>query len=139
MAEQVATLRVETPEAGIRVLTLNRPERLNALDTATVAALPAVLSELATDDSCRVVVLTGAGRGFCAGLDLQGAAEVQRPQTGDGDAAPARDDGMAWRMRSQETFSDLIAAVRDLPQPVIAAVNGAAAGAGFAMTMASDI
>ncbi|TMK65307.1 MAG: enoyl-CoA hydratase/isomerase family protein [Actinobacteria bacterium] len=139
MAEEAATLRVETPESGIRVVTLNRPERLNALDTATVAAFPRVFGELAADDTCRVVVLTGAGRGFCAGLDLQGAAEVQRPHERDGDAESSPDDGPAWRMRSQETFSDLIATVRAMPQPIIAAVNGAAAGAGFAMTMASDI
>jgi enoyl-CoA hydratase len=114
---------------GVAVLQLNRPERLNAINEAMQAELRSALSDLDADRSVRAVVLTGAGRGFCAGIDLRdfgpGAPEV---------SAPALD-----RMRFQESMAALTEAIRQLPQPVIAAVNGPCVGAGFALCLASDI
>ena len=70
------TVKVDEPTPGVVLLTLNRPERLNAMSHELVADLHLVLEAVGTDRSCRVVVLTGAGRGFCAGLDLKGAGEA---------------------------------------------------------------
>jgi enoyl-CoA hydratase len=114
----------------VALLTLNRPDRLNAMSHELVADLHDALDELRTDESTRVVVLTGAGRGFCAGLDLKGAGpaprteDLGRPQAG---------------MVSQQHIASLVPKLRSLRQPVIAAVNGPAAGGGFALTLASDI
>jgi enoyl-CoA hydratase len=114
----------------VALLTLNRPDRLNAMSHELVADLHDALDELRTDESIRVVVLTGAGRGFCAGLDLKGAGpaprteDLGRPQAG---------------MVSQQHIASLVPKLRSLRQPVIAAVNGPAAGGGFAITLASDI
>jgi enoyl-CoA hydratase len=114
----------------VALLTLNRPDRLNAMSHELVADLHDALDELRTDESIRVVVLTGAGRGFCAGLDLKGAGPAPRteglgrPQAG---------------MVSQQHIASLVPKLRSLRQPVIAAVNGPAAGGGFALTLASDI
>jgi enoyl-CoA hydratase len=122
-------LRTE-PRPGIALLTLNRPERLNAMSHELVADLHAALDELAVDPATRVVVLTGAGRGFCAGLDLQAGAAV--PGT-EGYGRPQR--GLA----TQKHIAGLVPKLRNLPQPVISAVNGPAAGGGFALTLASDV
>jgi enoyl-CoA hydratase/carnithine racemase len=127
MAELV---RRSDPRPGVVQLTLARPGKLNALTAPLVAELHGHLSAIAADQSCRVVVLTGAGRGFCAGLDLGGfglvagteqAGQVQR----------------SWAV--QRTIAALVQQIRRLPQPVIAAVNGPAAGGGLALVCASDI
>src|ERR1700733_4223951 len=124
------TLQVDQPHQGVTRIVLKRPERLNAINGALISELHDVLSDIAVDRACRVVVLTGAGRGFCAGLDLGG----------DGDAP-----GSANLERVEATFAiqthiaALVPRLRSLPQPVIAAVNGPAAGGGLALALASDI
>src|SRR5712691_917514 len=115
---------------GIVVLTLNRPQRLNAMNYDLVRGLYDALDELETDRSCRVIVLTGAGRGFCAGLDLtEGASPPTTVPLGRVQA------GMA----AQKLIAGLVPKMRSVPQPVIAAVNGPAAGGGLALALASDI
>lgn len=122
----LAHLTVETTPAGVRTITLDRPERLNAVNPALADALPRAVEEAALDDAVRVIVLTGAGRGFCAGLDL---ADPAMP----GDRTlPERLDPLAWVGR-------WVLAVRGCEKPVVAAVNGAAAGAGFGLALAADV
>jgi enoyl-CoA hydratase len=123
------TVDVTTPSPGVVVLQLNRPERLNALNSVMVGELAARLAEIRTDTATRAVVLTGTGRGFCSGIDVRdfGAGMLEAH-------APALD-----RMRFQETMAALPQALRALPQPVVAAVNGPCVGAGFALCLASDI
>ncbi|MUL81108.1 MULTISPECIES: enoyl-CoA hydratase/isomerase family protein [unclassified Mycolicibacterium] len=118
------------PRPDIAVITLNRPEKLNALSYELVESLHATLDAIAADNECRVVVLTGAGRGFCSGLDLSNPSP---PEAG-GDTEFPR-SGMRW----QERIANLTVKLHRLRQPVIAAVNGAAYGGGFALAAASDI
>ena len=121
---------VDNPRPGVTRITLNRPARLNAMTTELVQQLHAALDAVAVDPSCRVVVLTGAGRGFCAGLDLSGYGEA--PNTAGFGRTQA---GFAV----QRHIAALVPHLRSLPQPVIAAVNGPAAGGGFALVLGSDI
>jgi enoyl-CoA hydratase/carnithine racemase len=115
---------------GVCVVELNRPEKLNALNEAMVSTLHRELQELALDTSCRVVVLTGRGRGFCAGLDLFGYG-----------TAPGSDpaDDLQSAFQIQRHIASLVGRLRSLPQPVVAAVNGPAAGGGLALVLGSDI
>jgi enoyl-CoA hydratase len=126
----MSVLLSERPSEKVRVLTLNRPDRLNAMTAELCGALHDELRDVAADRSCRAVVLTGAGRGFCAGLDLQGYGRAPENDGSD----DARD-----RLANQEHMSRLILRLRATPQPVIAAVNGPAAGFGFALALGSDI
>jgi len=119
------TLLVDRPRTGITVATLNRPDQLNALTFAMFDDLAQLAAEIAADDGARVLVLTGAGRGFCAGLDLA-------------DAATLPDMPAARFLEGQERWSRAITSLRRLPKPVIAAVNGPAAGAGFSLALAAD-
>src|ERR1700720_2750667 len=109
--------------AGYRRITLNRPERLNALTVEMAAALSAALDEAAADKTCHALLLTGAGRGFCAGQDLSAIV----------DASPA-DLGHLL-----EHYHPLILRLRALPIPIVCAVNGVAAGAGANLALACDI
>jgi enoyl-CoA hydratase/carnithine racemase len=120
------------PDAGIRVLTLDRPDRLNAMDASLIDGLHERLAELRADHEARVVILTGAGRGFCSGLDLQSS-----PPTGI--AASEGRGRMQVGMDVQQRIASLVPTLRSLRIPVIAAVNGAAAGGGLALALASDI
>src|SRR5579875_3011036 len=110
---------------GVATVRLNRPDALNALDVAAKVRLLTVLREVATDDSVRAVVLTGAGRAFCVGQDLREHAELLR--SGDQEL-----DTVA------EHFNPITEALVGLPKPVVAAVNGMAAGAGASLAFACD-
>ena len=123
------TLSVQTPHAGVVVLQLNRPERLNAINDVMVGELKETLAAVAADTSVNAVVMTGAGRGFCSGIDMRDFGPEIPEAT-----APAID-----RLRFQETMAALPQAIRDIPQPVIAAVNGPCVGAGLALCLAADI
>jgi enoyl-CoA hydratase len=126
----MTTVRTEEIEEGITQITLDRPDRLNAMSHELVSHLHDALDEVGADRSCRVVVLTGAGRGFCAGLDLKGAGEA--PGAVDQGRAPAG-------LTAQQHIASLVPKMRGLRQPVIAAVNGPASGGGLALALASDV
>ncbi|BCI85620.1 hypothetical protein NIIDMKKI_08260 [Mycobacterium kansasii] len=123
------TLVKETPRSGVVVIRLNRPERLNAINDAMLAEFTRTFASLAADASVKAVVLTGAGRGFCSGIDVRDF----------GAGAPDAGDPAIDRMRFQEAMASIPRAIRDLPQPVIAAVNGPCVGAGLALCLAADI
>ncbi|MGV0642809.1 enoyl-CoA hydratase/isomerase family protein [Mycolicibacterium sp. XJ879] len=123
-------LELTYPRPDVAVLTLNRPDKLNALNYALVEDLHATLAEINANNECRVVVLTGAGRGFCSGLDL---TDPSPEEAGGGTEFPR--SGMRW----QERIADLTARVHRLRQPVIAAVNGVAYGGGMGIALACDI
>lgn len=109
---------------AVAVIRLNRPKRLNAFNTQLLADLQEATSEVAADTEVRVVVLTGAGRGFSAGADLQ------------------QQDRNAWRDTEQallEGYQPSLLRIMEMPKPVIAAVNGPAAGVGAAFAMACDL
>jgi enoyl-CoA hydratase len=110
---------------------MDRPEKLNAMNEALVTGLHATLEEVGRDPDCRVIVLTGAGRGFCAGLDLGGFGVA--PDTGQGSGRVQQ--GLAV----QQHIAGLIPRLRRLRQPVISAVNGPASGGGFALVLGSDV
>ncbi len=129
MTQSYTHLLVETTPAGVRTMTLNRPDLLNAINSVLADELPAAIDEASRDDAVRVLVITGAGRGFCSGLDLVEASQRDR-------SAPAdprrRLDDLGWVGRQA-------LALTGCDKPVIAAINGVAAGAGFGLMLGADI
>jgi 2-(1,2-epoxy-1,2-dihydrophenyl)acetyl-CoA isomerase len=119
----MADLRVETAD-GVATVTLDRPDALNALTIPLKEALIAAFVALAADSNVRAIVVTGAGRAFCAGQDLKERLEPD---------APPLD------VELRERYNPLVQAIRSTPQPVIAAVNGVAAGAGASIAFACDL
>ena len=115
-----------TTDGPLRVITLNRPDKLNAFTEEMHIAFRAALAAARDDAACRAVLLTGAGRGFCAGQDL-------------GDRDPAKGDVPDLGETLRNFFNPNIRLIRDMPKPTIAAVNGAAAGAGANIALACDI
>ncbi len=126
------TIRYEEPEPEIGVITLNRPDRLNALNLDMLEELAALFADLGPDDRVRVLIVTGAGRGFCSGADLKDG-RVRR------EANELFASVAAHLIGIQKKYAALISGMRRLPQPIIAAVNGAAAGGGMCVALASDV
>ena len=121
----------EEIEPQVGLLTLNRPEKLNAMNMKMVEELHDLLAILSKDDSIRVLILTGQGRGFCSGADLTEAGQNKDRE--------ALSNPESFLRLVQERYADLILALRGIPQPVIAAVNGPAAGGGMALALGADI
>ena len=121
---------VDHPRPGVALVTLNRPERMNAMAFDVMIPLRRSLEAISADNEVRVVVLTGAGGAFCSGADLEdpgtvpGIAGLTRPTIA---------------LRSMELLDGVILALRHMHQPVIAAVGGPAIGGGFCLAMAADI
>jgi enoyl-CoA hydratase len=126
----VTTVAVEPVSEAVRLVRLDRPAQLNAMNFALVADLHSALDAVAADDACKVVVLTGAGRGFCAGLDLKDWGEV--PPVG---SHPERNAGTS----GQAFIANLMHHLRATPQIVIAAVNGPAFGGGLSLALGCDL
>lgn len=120
---------LDRPEPEIAVITLNRPGRLNALTRDTVARLNRTLDDLASDAGCRAVIITGAGRGFCSGQDME--ASNARNRSGA--------SGVIEKLHWQNQFAGIGERIRAMPQVVIAAVNGPAVGAGMAIALSADV
>jgi 2-(1,2-epoxy-1,2-dihydrophenyl)acetyl-CoA isomerase len=115
---------------GVLTITMNRPEKLNALNDQMLIDLNDAFKQAERDKSARVVILTGAGRGFCPGADLSSAAANR--------SAGESLNGY-FRKRLDETYNPLVMRIRQLPKPVIAAVNGVAAGAGLSLACLCDL
>ena len=115
------TLRHES-DAGVATITLDRPDTLNALNATMRRELLTALKAAGRDQAIRAIVITGSGRGFCAGADLRGGRQERQ-----------------FRNVLISEYNPLIEAVRDMPTPVVAAVNGVAAGAGVSLALAADL
>jgi 2-(1,2-epoxy-1,2-dihydrophenyl)acetyl-CoA isomerase len=131
MSAEYQHLLVETSPAGVQTITLNRPERLNAVNMALAEEIPAAINAASADEAVKVVVVTGAGRGFCAGLDLD-PANLQAQMKALNATRQARLDELGWVGR-------MALAITNCDKPVIAAINGPAAGAGLGLALATDI
>lgn len=121
---------IDRPQPHTTVVTLNRPDRLNAMSIDLVLELADRLRDVAADNDCRVVVLTGAGRSFCSGLDLKDYGVV-----------PGIDGLTVGRIaqRSMRAYSQLVPLMRSMPQPIIAAVNGPAYGGGMCLSLGAEL
>lgn len=126
----MAVVEVERPEEGITRIVLARPDRLNAINFELVGALHDAFDQVALDNSCKVVILTGRGRAFCSGLDLKDWGAL--PDVGEHPHRPAGSTGQSF-------MSSVMAHVRATPQIVIASVNGLAFGGGLALALACDL
>lgn len=122
------TLLIER-DGALATLTFNRPDRMNAMSTTMACEIPNAMTELIDDDAIRAILVTGAGRAFCAGADLQG---MHAGQTGDG---PRYQGGESLRRH----INPMLLKMTSAPKPIIAAVNGPAAGVGCGIALAADI
>ena len=121
---------VGKPRPYVTQITLNRPERMNAMAFDVMIPFREAIEETGRDNETRVVIVTGAGRGFCSGADLESAGQVPNI------------DGLtrsSIALRSMSLLDDVIHALRKVPQPVIGAINGPAIGGGFCLSLATDI
>ncbi|WP_406279743.1 enoyl-CoA hydratase [Nocardia sp. NBC_00881] len=121
---------VDTPRPHVALVTLNRPERMNAMAFDVMIPLREALEEVSADNDVRVIVLTGAGHGFCSGADLQSAGKVPNI------------DGLtvtSVARRSMDLLNAVMITLRRMHQPVIGAINGAAIGGGFCLAVGADI
>jgi len=126
----MAFVEISRPAPAVALVTLNRPERMNAMAFDVMLPLRQLLEELSGDNATRVVVLTGAGYGFCSGADLEDAGVLPGIA---GLTVPT------IALRAMELLDDVIRALRRMHQPVIAAINGPAIGGGFCLSLAADI
>ena len=141
MTHAYETLTVEVDEDGVALLTLSRPDALNSFTVTMARELEDFFTSCAADDDVRAVVVTGAGRAFCAGMDLSAegnvfgldeAADVTPETLRDHLTEPPYHDGV------RDTGGRVTLAVHALPKPVIAAINGPAVGIGATMTLAME-
>jgi len=126
----VSLVEITTPQPNTRVITLNRPDRLNAMSIELVIELAEAFETCGADNSCSVVILTGAGRAFCSGLDLKDYGVIPNI------------DGLQVgqiAQRSMRYYSCLVPTMRRMPQPVIAAVNGVAYGGGMCLSLGAEL
>ncbi len=130
LGDTPTTLELDETTPGIVVVTLNRPERLNAITSTMISELGDVVDAVDLDSSVRVVILTGAGRGFCAGLDLKNSGDAPGAE-----GAGPTVSGFLW----QDHLATLHERIHRSHVPWIAAVNGPCVGGGFAMALACDI
>src|SRR2546430_7519910 len=121
---------LDKPRPHVSLVTLNRPERMNAMAFDVMVPLREALEQVSLDNDTRVVVLTGAGHGFCSGADLEDSGVIPNI------AGLTR---ATIAQRSMELLDDVILALRKMHQPVIGAINGAAIGGGFLLVHVSDI
>jgi len=126
------TIKFEEPQVGMGLITLNRPKRLNAINLDMLDELHTLFEVLKDREDVRVVMITGEGRGFCSGADLMDE-RINK------EAATLFSSAAAHLMNVQKRYSRLIIEMRRLPQPIITAVNGPAAGGGMCIALASDI
>ena len=131
MSQEYQHLLLETSPSGVRTIKLNRPERLNAVNDRLSHEIHAAINEASADDAVRVIVITGAGRGFCAGLDLDPMA-IAEHMAAESATRHARLDELSWVGRQA-------LALAHSDKPVVAAINGPAAGAGFGLALGADI
>ena len=126
----MGTVIVETARPHVRVVRLNRPERLNAMSIDLSLELKDALEQVGRDNDCRVIVLTGAGRAFCSGLDLKDHSVIPNIE---GLTVPRIGP------RAIRIYSQLVPIMRHTPQPILAAINGAAYGGGLCLALAADL
>ena len=126
----MAFVLIDKPRPHVTLVTLNRPERMNAMAFDVMIPFREALEEISDDNDTRVVVITGAGHGFCSGADLEDSGHVPN-------IAGLTRPGIA--RRAMGILDDVILALRKMHQPVIGAINGAAIGGGFCLAVATDI
>ena len=126
----MAVVEIESVGETVRIVRLNRPERLNAMSIDLAVELDQGLAEVGADNLARVVILTGAGRSFCSGLDLKDYGII-----------PNIDGLQVGRIaqRSMRYYSRLVPKMRSIPQPIIAAINGPAFGGGMCLSLGADV
>ena len=127
----MAIVETDIVAEGIAVITMNDPDRYNALTPGLIDAMTEAVAAVRRDRTVQAVILTGAGRGFCAGADMSGTGGVPDRARGRGPV------GFVNEM--QEHLMDLVLAIHELPQPVIAAVHGAVVGGGLALALTCDL